>query len=61
MGVTKLSSKQAKGIIAVIAVLGVAVLLPLWVQEAHGISAVKTSFAVIIAYAIINYYMKKRG
>ncbi len=61
MGVIRLSQKQTFGLAAVVAVLAIAILLPLWVQNAHGISAVKVSFAVIAVFILVNYYMKKRS
>ncbi len=61
MGVIRLSQRQLLGVGGVIGVLAIAILLPLWVQDAHGISAVKVSFGVIVVFFLANYYMKKKS
>lgn len=35
--------------------------LPLVLQHLYGIDAIKTAFAVIVVYALINWYMQKQN
>lgn len=47
------------GIVGVVSALFGLLALPLIVQEYYGVDAFKTAFAVIVFYALVNWYMKR--
>lgn len=55
-----INRRQFFGIIAIIGLLLGLLVLPLLAQEIFGISAINVAFAVIVIYALLNYWLKNR-
>lgn len=58
---TEFSRKQLLTLAGIVVlVLGIVVLPPL-LQRFYGVDAVKTAFVVIVVYAALNWYLKRRS
>lgn len=58
MKLEELSRDQALTILAIVLLLFGLLALPILLQKLYGINAIKTAFAVIALYAVLNWYMK---
>lgn len=58
--IRQLDRKQAFTLISIVVLLLGLLAVPPLLQHFYGINAVKTAFAVIIVYALLNWYMKKK-
>jgi hypothetical protein len=61
MKLEEINRNQVLTLLAIVLLLFGLLGLPLVLQHLYGISAIKTAFAVIVVYAVINWYMKSRN
>ena len=60
MDLGDLNRKQKITIILIAGLLFGLIGLPIFLQEFYGIDAITTTFAVIVVYAVLNWYLKRR-